>query len=142
AAAAAVFACSDRIAPVPDFASMSRQSSSSPTITPQETGTTFRFFAVSPVNDRVVWASAAGGMFARTTDGGTTWISRHVPGAGTVQFRDVQGVSEGVAYLMSAGGGSENRIYMTENEIGRASCRERVEDEEGGGRVRNDEGDG
>src|SRR5213594_2107474 len=99
-AAAAVFACSDRITPVPDFARVFRQSSSSPTITPQETGTTFRFFAVSPVNDRVVWASAAGGRFARTTDGGTTWISRHVPGAGTVQFRDVQGVSGGDTWVL------------------------------------------
>ena len=115
AAAAAVFACSDRIAPVPDFASVSRQSSSSPTITPQETGTAFRFYAVSPVNDRVVWASAGGGTFARTTDGGTTWISRQVSGAGTLQFRDVQGVSEKVAYLMSAGSGADNRIYKTED---------------------------
>ena len=115
AAAAAVFACSDRIAPVPDFASMSRQPSSSPTVTPQQSGTSFRFFAVSPVNDRVVWAGAAGGMFARTTDGGTTWISRQVPGAAALQFRDVHGVSEMVAYLMSAGGGSDNRIYLTED---------------------------
>ena len=115
AAAAAVFACSDRIAPVPDFARQSRQSGGSPTVTPQESGTTFRFFAVSPVNDRVVWAGAAGGTFARTTDGGTTWISRQVRGAETLQFRDVQGVSEKVAYLMSAGGGAANRIYKTED---------------------------
>lgn len=114
-AAGAVFACSDRIAAVPDYVLASRQSSTAPTITPQETGTTFRFFAVSPVNDRVVWASAAGGTFARTTDGGITWISRQVPGAEALQFRDVEGVSEKVAYLMSAGTGSDNRIYMTED---------------------------
>jgi photosystem II stability/assembly factor-like uncharacterized protein len=115
ALAAAVFACADRIAAGPDFALASRQSGGGPTVTPQETGTTFRFFAVSAVNDRVVWASAAGGTFARTTDGGATWVSRQVPGAEALQFRDVQGVSERVAYLMSAGSGPENRLYMTQD---------------------------
>lgn len=87
----------------------------SPTLTPQTSGTTQRFFAVSPVNDRVVWASAAGGTFARTTDGGATWVSRVVPGAETLQFRDVHGVSARVAYLLSAGEGADNRIYKTED---------------------------
>ena len=85
----------------------------SPTLTSQSSGTTQRFFAVSPVNDRVVWASAAGGTFAKTTDGGTTWVSRVVPGAETLEFRDVQGVSARVAYLLSAGEGAANRIYKT-----------------------------
>jgi len=93
----------------------SRQAPSSPTLTPQTSGTTQRFFAVSPVNDRVVWASAAGGTFARTTNGGRTWTSRVVPGAETLQFRDVEGVSEKVAYLLSAGEGADNRIYKTED---------------------------
>ncbi len=86
-----------------------------PTLSPQTSGTTQRFFAVSPVNDRVVWASAAGGTFARTTNGGATWVSRVVPGAETLQFRDVHAVSERVAYLLSAGEGAANRIYKTED---------------------------
>jgi len=61
----------------------------------------------------VVWASADSGTFALTTDGGDTWISRIVPGAEGLQFRDVQGVTERVAYLLSAGEGSDNRIYKT-----------------------------
>ena len=85
----------------------------SPTLTRQASGTTQRFFAVSPVNDRVVWASAAGGTFAKTTDGGATWVSRVVPGAETLQFRDVHAVSARVAYLLSAGEGTDNRIYKT-----------------------------
>ena len=86
-----------------------------PTLTRQRSGTTERFYAVSPVNDRVVWASAAGGTFAKTTDGGATWVSRVVPGAETLQFRDVHAVSHRVAYLLSAGEGSNNRIYKTED---------------------------
>ena len=86
-----------------------------PTLTRQRSGTTERFYAVSPVNDRVVWASAGGGTFARTTDGGATWVSRVLPGAETLQFRDVHAVSERVAYLLSAGEGANNRIYKTED---------------------------
>jgi photosystem II stability/assembly factor-like uncharacterized protein len=115
AAAAVAVACSGGITSAPDFASESRQSVTAPTVTPQETGTVQRFFAVSPVNDKVVWASARGGTYARTTDGGATWISRQVPGAETLEFRDVEGVSDRIAYLMSAGGGSDNRIYKTED---------------------------
>src|SRR5438105_2120890 len=91
------------------------RSTVAPTVTPQESGTAFRFFAVSPVNAKVVWASAAGGTFALTTDGGKTWNSRQVSGAETLQFRDVEGVSENVAYLMSAGTGEANRIYKTQD---------------------------
>ena len=63
----------------------------------------------------MVWASAAGGTFTVTTNGGDTWRSRVVPGAEALQFRDVHGVSEKVAYLLSAGEGSANRIYKTKD---------------------------
>jgi photosystem II stability/assembly factor-like uncharacterized protein len=114
-AAAATLACSEGLTPTSGVSLESRQSASQPTLTPQASGTTQRFFAVSPVNARVVWASAAGGTFARTTNGGRTWQSSVVPGAEALQFRDVHGVSERVAYLLSAGEGASNRIYKTEN---------------------------
>jgi photosystem II stability/assembly factor-like uncharacterized protein len=91
------------------------KSSTSPTLTPQQSGTTNRLQAISPVNARVVWASGVGGTFALTTDGGATWHSRVVPGAETLQFRDVQGISERVAYLLSSGVGTDSRIYKTED---------------------------
>jgi photosystem II stability/assembly factor-like uncharacterized protein len=84
-----------------------------PTLTPQNSGTTQRLQAVSPVNDQVVWASGTGGTYARTTDGGATWESHVVPGASALEFRDVQGVSADVAYLMAAGPGDASRIYKT-----------------------------
>lgn len=86
-----------------------------PTLTPQESGTTSRLQAVSPVSSRVVWASGVDGTWARTTDGGDTWISAQVPGAEALQFRDVEGVSADVAYLLAAGVGSDSRIYKTED---------------------------
>jgi photosystem II stability/assembly factor-like uncharacterized protein len=84
-----------------------------PTLTPQDSGTTQGLIAVSPVNKRVVWASGRGGTFAVTTNGGTTWRSGVVPGAESLQFRDVEGVSDTVAYLLSIGTGSDSRIYKT-----------------------------
>ncbi|HEX7336718.1 MAG TPA: hypothetical protein VF252_05875 [Gemmatimonadales bacterium] len=112
-AAAAVYACSDGLTTATGIAAESKQTPTSPTVTPQTTGTTQRFFAISPVNDRVVWASARGGTFSRTTDGGRTWVTRVMPGGETLEFRDVEGVSEKEAYLLSAGTGTDNRIYKT-----------------------------
>ena len=85
-----------------------------PSLTPQNSGTTNGLIAVSPVNARVVWASGRNGTFTVTTDGGHTWKAGVVAGAETLQFRDVQGVSERVAYLMSIGSNpTDFRIYKT-----------------------------
>ncbi|MGB5661348.1 MAG: glycosyl hydrolase, partial [Thermoanaerobaculia bacterium] len=86
-----------------------------PTLTPQDSGTLNRLQAVSAVNPRVVWVSGLGGTYAVTTDGGKTWRAGVVPGAETLQFRDVEGVNARVAYLMAAGPGTDSRIYKTED---------------------------
>jgi photosystem II stability/assembly factor-like uncharacterized protein len=83
-------------------------------LTPQNSGTSQGLIAVSPVNPRVVWASGRGGTFVLTTDGGKHWKSGVVPGAEALQFRDVQGFSEKVAYLQSIGENpTDFRIYKT-----------------------------
>src|SRR5450432_3535724 len=85
-----------------------------PKLTPQNSGTTQLLIAVSPVNSRVVWAAGTGGTYVVTTDGGNTWKAGVVPGAESLQFRDVQGVSDKVAYLMSIGDNTTDfRIYRT-----------------------------
>ena len=91
------------------------QGSRPPTLTPQISGTINRLQAVSPVSPRVVWVSGVAGTYAVTTDGGNTWRAGVVPGAEALQFRDVEGVSAKVAYLMSAGVGTDSRIYKTED---------------------------
>ena len=86
----------------------------SPKLTPQNSGTTQLLIAVSPVDSRVVWAAGAGGTYVVTTDGGQTWKAAVVPGAEKLQFRDVYGVSDKVAYLMSVGANTTDfRIYKT-----------------------------
>src|SRR4051794_8931966 len=85
----------------------------SPKLTPQQSGTTNRLQAISPVNPQIVWASGVGGTFAVTTDGGQHWRSGVVPGAETLQFRDVEGITAKIAYLLAAGSGTDSRIYKT-----------------------------
>jgi photosystem II stability/assembly factor-like uncharacterized protein len=85
-----------------------------PTLTPQNSRTTNALIAVSPVDSQVVWASGRNGTFAATTDGGATWKAGTVPGAESLEFRDVQGVSATVAYLLSIGPKpADFRIYKT-----------------------------
>jgi len=85
-----------------------------PKFTPQQSNTSQLLIAVSPVNSRVVWAAGTGGTFVVTKDGGDTWTSGVVPGAENDQFRDVQGVSDKVAYLMSIGDNTTDfKIYKT-----------------------------
>jgi photosystem II stability/assembly factor-like uncharacterized protein len=88
-------------------------SSAQVTHTPQVSGTTALLIAVSPVNERVVWVSGSRGTYVRTTDGGTTWRSGQVPGADSLQFRDVHAVDANTAYLLSIGNGDQSRIYKT-----------------------------
>jgi photosystem II stability/assembly factor-like uncharacterized protein len=84
-----------------------------PELTLQESGVAVRLQAVSAVSETVAWASGLGGTWVRTTDGGVTWTAGVVPGADTLQFRDVHAVSAEVAYLLAAGPGGMSRIYKT-----------------------------
>lgn len=116
AAAAASVACSGEAGPAAlanARPASSLQRTRAPVTTPQQSGTTSRLQAVSPVDENVVWVSGLNGTYALTTNGGRTWASHVVPGAETLQFRDVQGVSAKVAYLLSAGSGTDSRIYKT-----------------------------
>jgi photosystem II stability/assembly factor-like uncharacterized protein len=82
-------------------------------LTPQASGTTARLQAISAVSAEVAWASGVEGTYTRTLDGGRTWRSGVVPGADTLQFRDVHAVAADTAYLLSAGVGPLSRIYKT-----------------------------
>ncbi len=79
----------------------------------QPVPTTASFRGLSVVSPRVVWASGTGGTFVRTTDGGATWRADSVAGAAGPDFRDVHAADADAAWLMSAGDGSQSRIYRT-----------------------------
>ena len=85
-----------------------------PKLTRQNSGTTQLLISVSPVDSHVVWAAGTGGTYVVTTDGGENWKAAVVPGAENLQFRDVYGVSDKVAYLMSVGNHTTDfRVYKT-----------------------------
>jgi photosystem II stability/assembly factor-like uncharacterized protein len=79
----------------------------------QASGTRALLIAVSPVDERVAWASGTQGTWLRTTDGGTTWRAGRVTGADSLQFRDVHGIDSLRAYLLSIGTGTDSRVYGT-----------------------------
>lgn len=86
-----------------------------PTLTPQSIDTRQLLQAVHVVNENLVWVSGHGGTWARSEDGGATWTVGVVPGADSMQFRDLHAVNEKRAWLMSAGSGPASRIYYTED---------------------------
>ena len=81
--------------------------------TEQTSGTSALLIAVSAVSDQVAWASGARGTWVRTIDGGSTWTTGRVPGADSLQFRDVHALDARTAWLLSIGNGSDSRIYRT-----------------------------
>jgi photosystem II stability/assembly factor-like uncharacterized protein len=84
-----------------------------PTVTEQTSGTTALLQAVAPVSEQVAWVSGHKGTVLRTVNGGGTWELRAVPGAETMEFRDVHALSEKVAWVLAAGPGDKSRIYHT-----------------------------
>jgi photosystem II stability/assembly factor-like uncharacterized protein len=80
---------------------------------PHASGTQASFRGVSTVSAKVVWASGTNGTYLQTIDGGVTWRVAVVPGAKELDFRDVQGVDDRTAYLLSSGPGGKSRIYKT-----------------------------
>src|SRR5215470_13170807 len=68
---------------------------------------------VSAVSAQVVWASGTHGTYLRTLDGGKVWTPAQVPGAESLDFRDVEAFSADEAFLLAAGPGEQSRIYKT-----------------------------
>jgi photosystem II stability/assembly factor-like uncharacterized protein len=87
-----------------------------PMLTPETSGTTNNLIAVSAADERVVWAAGRGGTFTVTTDGGSTWRAGVVKGAEALELRDVEAVSEKIAFVLSVGKNpGDFRIYKTED---------------------------
>lgn len=84
-----------------------------PTWTPQTSGVASRLRGVSAVSARVAWASGSNGTILRTADGGSTWQSLLIPGAEKLDFRDIDAISDQVAYVLSIGEGDNSRIFKT-----------------------------
>src|SRR5512134_3122550 len=81
---------------IPAFCSQA--SGQAPVLINQSMTTKVRFQAVSPVTSQVAWISGTRGSWARTRDGGQTWKAGMVPGADSLEFRDVHASSADTAW--------------------------------------------
>ena len=84
-----------------------------PVLMDQTSGVTAVLQAVSAVSGQVAWVAGHAGVVLRTTDGGAGWELLRVPGADSLEFRDVQAFDADLAYLLAAGPGSRSRIFKT-----------------------------
>src|SRR5579872_982870 len=87
--------------------------------TVQQSNTTENLRGISVVDDQIAWSSGTHGTYLRTTDGGKSWRPAQLPGAESLDFRDVEAFGANVAYLLSAGPGEQSRIYKT-NDAGKS----------------------
>lgn len=81
----------------------------------QASGVDGLLIGLDAASESVVWAGGVGGQWLRTIDGGSRWEGGIVPGADSLQFRDVHAVDAQTAYLLSIGTGSDSRVYRTDD---------------------------
>lgn len=75
--------------------------------------TTASLRGVSVPSEDVVWVSGARGTVARSADRGATWTVFNVPGADSLDFRDIEAFDASTAAVLSIGNGNDSRIYRT-----------------------------
>jgi photosystem II stability/assembly factor-like uncharacterized protein len=95
------------------LAAAGEDDSSEPHWVAQQSGIGARFRGVHAVSRQVVWACGTKGTFARTVDSGVTWKAAAVPGASSLDFRDVHAFDAHSALLLSSGPGDQSRIDKT-----------------------------
>ncbi len=91
----------------------SSRSALPPRIADQDSGSDALLIAAHAVGEGVVWVAGAGGTVGRTVDGGARWQLAVVPGADTLQFRDVVAFGAETAWALSIGPGASSRVVKT-----------------------------
>ncbi len=83
----------------------------------QISGTDASFRSIHAVSKKVVWAGGSRGTVLRTTNGGNSWQIILVKDAENLDFRDIFGVNDKIAYAMSAGEAEKGaaKIFKTTN---------------------------
>jgi photosystem II stability/assembly factor-like uncharacterized protein len=79
------------------------------------TGVKARLRGISAASERVIWTSGNNGTILRTEDGGRSWQAVAPPDTASLDFRDIDAVSERTAYALSIGPGDASRIYRTDD---------------------------
>ncbi|WP_344013725.1 oxidoreductase, partial [Streptomyces thermospinosisporus] len=74
-----------------------------------------RFRGLAAVNRKTAWLAGTRGTVLRTTDGGRSWRDVSPPGAGELQFRDIEAFDARRAVALTIGEGGASRIYRTDD---------------------------
>ncbi|MGV9992482.1 WD40/YVTN/BNR-like repeat-containing protein [Streptomyces sp. NPDC003374] len=74
-----------------------------------------RLRGLSAVGRATAWVAGTAGTVLRTTDGGRSWRDVSPPGAGDLQFRDVEAFDARRAVVLAIGEGEASRVYRTDD---------------------------
>lgn len=86
---------------------------SGPEWTVQRSPVSASFRGLHVVNNDVAWVSGSSGTVCRTINRGSSWSCQTIPGADSLDFRDVEAFDASHALVLSAG--QPARIYRTVN---------------------------
>lgn len=82
---------------------------------PQPSSSNASLRGLSVVSSKIVWASGSNGTVLRSLDGGQHWEIRKVPGAESLDFRDVEAFDANTSLIMASGIGEASRVYLTKD---------------------------
>ncbi|MFG2193688.1 WD40/YVTN/BNR-like repeat-containing protein [Streptomyces sp. NPDC048639] len=79
------------------------------------TGSDARFRGLAAVSGSTAWLAGSKGTVLRTVDGGRAWRNVSPPGAGELEFRDVEAFDARRAVVLAIGEGEASRVFRTED---------------------------
>jgi photosystem II stability/assembly factor-like uncharacterized protein len=79
----------------------------------QVTGVSAALRGVSAPSASVVWASGSGSTILRSETGGDGWGRLAPPSKDDLDFRDIDAITDSMAYVLSIGNGALSRIFKT-----------------------------
>jgi photosystem II stability/assembly factor-like uncharacterized protein len=79
------------------------------------TGADVRFRGLAAVSRKAAWVAGSKGTVLRTADGGGSWRNVSPPGAGELEFRDIEAFDSRRAVVLAIGEGEASRVFRTED---------------------------
>ncbi|MEW1924801.1 oxidoreductase [Streptomyces sp. NPDC088360] len=79
----------------------------------KDSGTDARFRGLAAVSRNTAWVAGAKGTVLRTSDGGDSWRDVSPPGAGELEFRDIEAFDGRRAVVLAIGEGEASRVFRT-----------------------------
>ncbi|WP_399460365.1 WD40/YVTN/BNR-like repeat-containing protein, partial [Streptomyces sp. WAC01526] len=80
-----------------------------------DSGSTARFRGLAAVSRTTAWVAGTAGTVLRTHDGGKHWSNISPPGAGALEFRDIEALDARRAVVLAIGDGAASRVFRTDD---------------------------